>query len=282
MLFWAANAVAGKLAVGHISPFLLTSMRWGIAFAAGLTLGLPQLARDWPVVRRHLPLLFVYGAIGFACFNAAFYTAAKYTTAINIVIIQAGMPLVIFVANFLLFRIRTTGGQAIGFALTMAGVVLTTSNGSFETLANLQLNRGDALMLLAILCYGGYTVALRWKPPMHWLSFMIVASGAALLVSLAFTAWEIASGQVIYPDARGTAIGFFTALLPGFVAQVTYIRGNELIGSNRAGLFINLVPIFGTLMSILIIGETLHPYHVAAIAMVLGGITLAERRKAAK
>lgn len=282
MLFWAANAIAGKLAVGHISPFLLTSMRWGISLAAGLALGLPRLATDWPIVRRHLPLLFLYGAIGFTCFNAAFYTAAKYTSAINIVIIQAGMPLIIFIANFLLFRIKVTSGQAIGFALTMAGVLVTTSNGSFEALATLQLNRGDALMLLAILFYGGYTVALRWKPPMHWMSFMIAASAAAFITTLPFAIWEIASGAAIYPDLRGTAIGFFTALLPGFVAQVTYIRGNELIGSNRAGLFINLVPIFGTLMSILVIGETLHFYHVAAIVLVLGGITLAERRKAAK
>jgi drug/metabolite transporter (DMT)-like permease len=282
MLFWAANAVAGKLAVGHISPFLLTSMRWGIAFVAGLALGAPRLAQDWPVVRRNLPLLFGYGAIGFACFNAAFYTAAKYTSAINIVIIQAGMPLIIFIANFLLFRIRVTSGQAIGFALTMTGVIVTTSNGSLETLAGLQLNRGDALMLLAILFYGGYTVALRWKPPMHWLGFMTAASAAAFITTIPFALWEIASGEVIYPDLRGAAIGFFTALLPGFVAQITYIRGNEMIGSNRAGLFINLVPIFGTLMSILILGETLHLYHVLAIVLVLGGITLAERRKAGK
>jgi len=282
MVLWAANAVAGKLAVGHISPFLLTSMRWGLSLAAGLALGFPRLVEDWPVVRRNLRLLFLYGAVGFACFNAVFYTAAKYTSAINIVIIQAGMPLIIFIANFLLFRIRVTGGQAVGFALTMAGVVLTTSNGSLETLAGLQLNRGDALMLLAIVLYGGYTVALRWKPPMHWMSFMIAASGAAFITTIPFALWEIAAGAAVYPDLRGTAIGFFTALLPGFVAQVTYIRGNELIGSNRAGLFINLVPIFGTLMSILVIGETLHLYHVLAIVLVLGGITLAERRKAAK
>jgi drug/metabolite transporter (DMT)-like permease len=139
-------------------------------------------------------------------------------------------------------------------------------------------------MLLAILLYGGYTVALRWKPPMHWMSFMIAASGAAFVTTLPFAFWELASGAAIYPDLRGAAIGFFTALLPGFVAQITYIRGNEMIGSNRAGLFANLMPVFGTLLSVVLLREEFYLYHAIALALVLGGIWLAEtsgRRAAA-
>ncbi|HET7412128.1 MAG TPA: DMT family transporter [Pararhizobium sp.] len=280
-LFWGANAIAGKLAVGHVSPFLLTSMRWGLAFLAAVALAAPQLRRDWPIMKKHLLLLFMLGAVGFALFNDAFYLAANYTTAINIVIMQAGMPLIIFIANFFLFRTRATGGQAIGFVLTLAGVLVVASNGSLDALLHLKLNRGDALMLLAILCYGGYTVALRWKPQIHWLSLMTALSAAAFVTSLPFTGWEIATGGVIWPDLPGIAIGVFTALLPGLIAQITYIRGNEMIGSNRAGLFINLVPIFGTLMSIAILGETLRPFHVVALALVLSGIALAERSKGA-
>lgn len=278
-LFWGSNAIAGKLAVGHISPFLLTSTRWGLAFLAAVVLGHRHFVRDWPVVRRHLPLLFAYGAIGFACFNASFYTAEKYTTALNIVIIQAGMPLVIFCVNFLLFGIRVTPGQASGFALTLAGVMLTVSNGSLDTFLGLHFNRGDALMLLAILFYGSYTATLRWKPAMHWLSFMTALSAAAFATSLPFTLWEAASGHIIPPDTRGAAIGLFTALGPGLVAQATFIAGTELIGSNRAGLFINLVPIFGSLMSVALLGEAFHLYQAAALVMVMGGIALAERRK---
>ena len=281
MLFWGSNAVAGKLAVGHISPFLLTSTRWGLAFLAALAIGHRQLVRDRQTVLRHFPLLFAYGAIGFAFFNATFYTAEKYTTALNIVIIQAGMPLVIFCVNFLLFRIRITGGQAAGFALTLAGVLLTVSNGSLETFVALHFNRGDALMLLAILFYGSYTAALRWKPAMHWLSFMIALSAAAFVTSLPFTFWEAFDGQLILPDARGAAIGVFTSIGPGLIAQATFIAGNEIIGSNRAGLFVNLVPIFGSMMSIALLGEAFHFYQAVALVMVMGGIMLAERRKRA-
>ena len=280
-LFWGSNAIAGKLAVGHISPLLLTSTRWGLAFLAAVALGHRRFIRDWPTVRRHLPLLFAYGAIGFACFNASFYTAAKYTTALNIVIIQAGMPLVIFCINFLLFSIRVTAGQAAGFALTLAGVGLTVSNGSLEAFVRLHFNRGDALMLLAVLFYSSYTAALRWKPAMHWLSFMTAVSAAAFATSLPFTLWEASAGQLILPDPRGAAIGVFTAIGPGLIAQATFIAGTELIGSNRAGLFINLVPIFGSLMSVALLGEAFHLHQAAALVMVMGGIALAERRKPA-
>jgi drug/metabolite transporter (DMT)-like permease len=134
-------------------------------------------------------------------------------------------------------------------------------------------------MLLAVLLYGGYTVALRYKPVMHWQSMITVMAVAALVTSLPFAAWEVAQDRVIWPDSRGWMVAIFTAVFPSLVSQVLFIKGNELIGSNRAGIFINLVPIFGTLLSVMILGEMLHLYHVVALGLVLGGIWLSERGK---
>lgn len=278
-LSWGGNAVAGKLAVGHISPMVLTSVRWGIAFAILMTFALPQVRRDLRVIRANLPLLIGYGMCGFTFFNILLYSALEYTTAINVAIEQAGMPMVIFLANFILFRIKVTPAQIIGFALTLAGVVLTASSGSLARLIGLQLNQGDALMLVAVLCYGGYTVALRYKPVLHWQSMITVMAGAAFLTSLPFSIYELSTGTAILPDATGWLVAIFTAVFPSLVAQVMFIKGNEIIGSNRAGVFINLVPIFGTLLSVMILGEILHLYHVIALGLVLGGIWLSERAK---
>ncbi|MDP2121065.1 MAG: DMT family transporter [Hoeflea sp.] len=277
-LSWGANAVAGKMAVGHISPMLLTSVRWGLALLILLTFTLPQLRRDRETIRANLPLLICYGMFGFAFFNILLYSALEYTTAINVAIEQAGMPMVIFLANFLLFRIRTTPAQIAGFALTVAGVAITASGGSLARLIGLELNQGDALMLLAVFCYGGYSVALRYKPVLHWQSMITVMAAAAFATSLPFTAFEIARDSVIWPDTRGWLVAAFTAIFPSLISQVLFIKGNELIGSNRAGIFINLVPIFGTILSVMILGEVLHVYHVVALGLVLGGIWLAERR----
>ncbi|MCY0148199.1 DMT family transporter [Hoeflea sp. G2-23] len=278
-LTWGGNAVAGKLAVGHISPMLLTSFRWGIALTIVLTFALPQVRRDMRVIRAHLPLLASYGIFGFAFFNVLMYTALTHTTAINVAIEQAGMPMLIFLANFFLFRIKVSFGQFAGFMLTLAGVVITASSGSLERLIGLELNRGDAMMLVAVMLYGSYTVALRYKPAIHWQSLITVMAAAAFLTSLPFAAWEATQDTFIWPDTRGFMLAVYTAVFPSLISQVLFVRGNEIIGSNRAGIFINLVPIFGTLLSVLILGEVLHVYHVIALTLVLGGIWLAEHYK---
>lgn len=284
MIFWGGNAVAGKLAVGHISPLLLTTLRWALAVVIMAAISLPQLARDWKVVKQNLPLLIALGVAGFTLFNAAMYSALTFTTAINVSIEQAGMPMFIFIANFLLYRMGVSPGQIIGFSLSLIGVALTASHGNLLRLAELDVNAGDLLMLGALVLYSGYTVALRYKPDIHWKSLMLVICAAAFVSSLPFALWEVATDRAIWPDARGWTVAAYTAFFPSVISQVFYIRGVELIGANRAGLFINLVPIFGTLLSILILGENFHLYHAAALVLVLGGISLAEhsgRKRAA-
>ena len=275
-LFWGGNAVAGKLAVDHLSPMLLTTIRWGMAAIIMAMIGMPQLVRDWEVVKKNLLLLFALGAVGFTLFNAIFYTAVHFTSAINVSIEQAGMPMLIFVFNFVLYRMGVTWGQIVGFTVSLLGVGLTASHGSLTSLAQLDVNFGDALMLLAVVLYAGYTVALRYKPAIHWKSLMLAMCFAAFVTSAPFAIWEIATDRVIWPDARGWSVALYTAIFPSVLSQLFYIRGVELIGANRAGLFVNLVPIFGTLLSIMILGEAFHAYHAVALVMVLGGIWLAE------
>ncbi|MBO0902395.1 DMT family transporter [Jiella sonneratiae] len=276
-LLWAGNAIAGKLAAGHISPMLLTLIRWFLATVLVAPFALPHVRADFQAIRARLAYLFLLGVVGFASFNAIFYLAANFTTAINITIEQSAMPLVVFVANFFLFRTAVARLQILGFALTLVGVLLTTANGDLSTLLSLDLNRGDALMVLAVLFYGGYTVALRFKPQIHWLSIIFVLSSASLVASFAYAAIEFALGLTRLPDFQGGAAALYTAIFPSLIAQTLYIRGVEMIGPNRANLFINLVPVFGALLAVMIVGEKLHPFHVVALVCVLGGITLAER-----
>jgi len=283
-LLWGGNSVAGKLAVGHISPMTLVFLRWVLAVLILLPIGWRTLREDWPIVRKHWLVLAALGASGFTFFNTIFYTALNYTTAINVSIEQAAMPILIIVANFLFFRLRVNWAQIVGVVLTIAGVILTACHGDPRRLLTLELNFGDAIMLVAVVLYSGYSVGLRLKPVLRWQSLMLALSIAALITALPFFLWEIAAGKVIVPDARGWAVTIYTAVGASIISQIFYIRGNELIGANRAGLFINLVPIFGTLLSVLIVGETFQLYQALALVLVLGGIGLAEYsgRQAAK
>lgn len=275
-LLWGGNSVAGKLAIDHVSPMMLVFLRWVLAVAIMLPIGWRTIREDWPVVRKHWLLLGVLGACGFTLFNTIFYTALNYTTAINVSIEQAAMPILIIVANFIFFRLRVNWAQIAGVVLTIAGVVLTACHGDPRRLLTLELNFGDAIMLIAVILYSGYSVGLRLKPEMRWQSLMLALSIAALITSLPFVLWEAAAGKVVVPDISGWLIIVYTAVGASVISQILYIRGNELIGANRAGLFINLVPIFGTLLSVLIVGETFQVYQALALVLVLGGISLAE------
>jgi drug/metabolite transporter (DMT)-like permease len=275
-LFWGGNAVAGKFAVGHVSPMLLTTARWGFALIILLVIGWPKLKADWPTIRRKALYLMALGGVGFSLFNIALYSAVAYTSAINVSIEQAGIPMLIFIGNFLLFRLHASLAQITGFLVSLVGVALTASHGDPARLLALDLNFGDALMLGAVIAYAGYTMALRFKPNVHWLSLMIALTAGAFITSLPFTAVEVAAGSAILPDARGWGVIFYTTIFPSIVAQIFYVRGVELIGANRAGLFVNLVPVFGTLLSVVVLGEAFYAYHAVALVLVLGGIWLAE------
>ncbi|HXV31796.1 MAG TPA: DMT family transporter [Sinorhizobium sp.] len=275
-LFWGGNSVAGKMAVGHISPMMLTTLRWLVALAVMLALMTPQIRRDWDKIRKHWLQLLAYGAIGFTLFNAFLYSAVKYTSAINAVILQAGIPMLIFLFNFALFRTKASIWQVVGFTVTLIGVLTTAAHGDFASLMRLQFNFGDALMILACIVYAVYTVALRWRPALHWQSFIAAPAFGAFLSAIPLLVWEISKGNAIVPDATGWGIVLYAAIFPSLMSQVLYVRGVEMIGANRAGLFINAIPVFGTLLSVLLVGETFHLFHLAALLLVLGGIAIAE------
>jgi len=280
-LFWGGNTMVGKLAVGHISPMMLNFSRWTIAVIVISAISIPQLKKDWPELRRNWLLLLAYGAVGYTAFNGFLYTALQYTSAVNGAIEQGGIPVLIFIINFALFRIPISFVQIVGFLISFVGVALTAAHGDFATLMALTLNYGDALLLMAVIAYAIYTVALRWKPPVHWKSLMAGPALGAALTALPLVFWEISTDSLILPDATGWAIIAYAGLFPSLISQIFYIKGVEGIGANRAGLFINLVPVFGTLLSVTLLGESLQLFHIVALALVLGGIAIAERGKPA-
>jgi len=279
-LVWGGNAVAGKLAAGHISPFLLTLFRWSFACLILFPFALPHLKKDWQTIKERYLFLFLMGATGFGLFNNLFYLSLNHTTAINVAIEQASMPLIVFALNYILFRTGVTAFQIIGFAITLVGVAVTATRGELFNIGNQQLNIGDLTLLVAIIFYGIYSVFLRNKPRIHLLSFIFTLGIAAWIMTIPFASYEALSRNLIWPDAQGWGVVIYAALFPSLVSQLFWVMGLEQIGSNRGGIFINLVPIFGALLAILILGEQFETYHAIGLALVLGGITLAQKTRA--
>ncbi len=279
-LGWGGNAVAGRLAVGEISPLVLTTFRWVGVVVLVLLFARRHLARDWPVLRQHLPFLITLGALGFTGFNALFYVAAHSTVAINLGIIQGAMPGFVLIGAYLAYRTPVTAVQMTGVVVTMIGVALVAVHGDLSQLKSLAFNDGDLLMVGACVLYAGYTVALRRRPAVSGLSMFSVLAIAAMVTSLPLLAVEAASGTLVWPTPTGWAVLSYVVFFPSFLSQVCFMRAVDLVGPGRAGLFVNLVPIFAATLGVIILGEQFELFHAAALVLVLGGIWLAERRRA--
>lgn len=280
-LFWGGNVVAGKAAVGNIDPYALMVIRWAGAVLLVLPFAIEPLRRDWPTIRAKWWLYLFYGAVGYATFNALCYIAAYYTTGFNIGLDQVSINIFVMLMSFAFFRIRVRALQLVGVAITIAGVALTASHGDLSRILALDINFGDLLVIAASLAYAIYSITLRWRPQTDWRSFLLATFVGATLASLVFAATAgggLARIAAVIPSITplGWTIAAYTMVLPSIISQMFYVRGVELIGANRASLFINLIPLFGALGSVLILHETLQPFHFIAGALVITGIVLAE------
>jgi drug/metabolite transporter (DMT)-like permease len=276
-LIWAGHSVVARLAVGEVGPMTLTCMRWGLALVPILAAARPSLRRDWPALRAKWRYLAVMGALGYTVFNALFYFAAHRTSALNLSIIQGAIPALVLIGARIFLGLRFTGLQALGAGITMLGVVAIAAQGDPARLAALAFNSGDVMMVAAVILYAGYTVALRERPQVSGLSLLAGMAFAAFLTSVPLMVWEIFSGGFIWPNAAGYLTLAYVALGPAFSSQLFYMRGIELIGPGRAGVFVNLVPVFGAIMAVVLLGEPFAAYHVVALILVVGGIAIAQR-----
>lgn len=278
-LIWGGNAVASKLAVGEIAPMTLVFLRWTVALLVLLPVALPCVKKDWALIKPALGWMVLYGVVGFALFNVVFYIAANYTTAINIALIQAFIPMLILLMNRFFYRQALVPVQIIGLIMAFIGVVLIVTGGDFSLLMRMDFNIGDILMLVAALFYAIYSVGLRYRPAVSWLSFIFVAAFFAFLTAMPFAAYEMLTRQtpVLHFSIKSFFLLVYVGVFASIISQIAYAKGVALIGANRAGFSINLVPVFGVMLAVIILGEKLHWFHLLGLVLVLGGIALSER-----
>jgi drug/metabolite transporter (DMT)-like permease len=280
-LIWAAHSIVGRLAVGQIGPMTLTCLRWAVALIPILITARDSLRQDWPALRARWVYLAVMGAAGYTAFNALFYGAAHHTSALNLSIIQGAIPALVLLGARVFLGVRFTALQALGAVITMIGVGVIAAQGDPARLIALAFNSGDVMMFVAAVLYAGYTIGLRQRPHVSGVSMLAAMALAAFITSVPLMIWEIMSGGFVWQTWGGLMTLAFVALGPAFISQLMFMRGVELIGPGRAGVFVNLVPVFGAIMAVVILGEPFALYHVLALLLVVGGIAIAQRSSAA-
>ncbi len=275
-LMWGAHVVAGRLSVGEVSPMSVTCLRWLVVCGLLLATTRRRFVAEWPLVAPYWRKLAILGAAGFTLFNALFYVAAKYTTAVNMAVLQGTYPALVLCGMALVFRAPVTLLQWLGIVVTFCGVLIIASQGEVSTLLAFTFNRGDVLILIATFVFAVYTMGLRDRPKASSLVVFTVLAISAFLSSIPCLVAEMAMGLTFMPTLKGLLIVAFVAIGPSLLGQIFFIRGVEMIGPSRAGIFYNLTPVFGALLAVVILGEPFHIYHAIAFILVLGGIWLSE------
>jgi drug/metabolite transporter (DMT)-like permease len=281
-LFWAGNIVLARYAAGHVPPMTLSCVRWIGAFLMLLPFAWPHLAADWPALRARLPLMVLLSATGFAFNNAISYWALQYTQALNALMIQSSGPLFVALWSLLLFGVRLTPAQFAGIALSLAGVLTILLHGDLAALASIEFNRGDLMFASSVLAFGLYSALMPRRPVTHQLSLIVFTMGCGALWLLPFSVWEYSTGLTLKFDALTLGTLAYIVIFPSTLAYLFFNRGIALIGPNRAAPFFHLVPVFGSVMAIVLLGEQPRLFHLIGYLLVLSGVVIASRQASAR
>jgi drug/metabolite transporter (DMT)-like permease len=279
-LCWAGNAIVGRLAAGHIPPVTLSFLRWSAAFLIILPFAWKHLLRDWSAIRGRLGTMIVLSVTGIGAFNTLQYWALEHTQALNTLLLQSAGPLFVAVWSLILLGIRLTLAQAGGIALSLTGVIVILLRGDIGALGSIAFNAGDIIFTVALVIFGFYSVLTLKRPNIHGLSFVgfTFGCGAASLIPLLI--WEMRSRPLMQLDLPNLRMLFYVAVFPSTLAYLCFNRGVQLIGANRAAPFFHLIPVLGSAMAMVFLGERPQLFHVVGFALVLSGVFVASRQPA--
>jgi drug/metabolite transporter (DMT)-like permease len=280
-LCWAGNAIVGRMAAGHIAPVTLSFLRWSFAFLIILPFAWKHLAKDWAAIRGRLGTMIVLSITGIGAFNTLQYWALEHTQALNTLLLQSAAPLVVAVWSLALFGVRLTLAQAAGVLLSMAGVLIILMHGDLTKLSNIEFNLGDLIFLIALVIFGLYSVLTLKRPNIHALSFVAFTFGAGAACLIPLFIWELFTRPLMQIDTANLLTLAYVALFPSTLAYLCFNRGVQLIGANRAAPFFHVVPVFGTVMSIVFLGEHPQAFQFIGFALVLTGVVVASRKASA-
>lgn len=277
-LAWAGNALIARAATGVLPPVGLSFWRWSLA----LLLLLPFTAKGVWQHRRVLlgnwKQIIVLSALSISSYNTLLYQAAQTTTAINLTLVGTGLPVAAFFWSVLLLRQWPSGAAVTGALLGLAGLLLVLSGGAVGRLLQLSFNRGDILMLLAVLSWGLYSVLLqRWPLPVPGLVLMaaLLLCGVPLLLPIFL--WEQARLGPMPATAHAAGAIVYTAVFASLLAYVAWNHGVRVLGPATASLLSYLVPVFTALLGVLLLQEPLHWYHLAGGLLTFLGLIVATR-----
>jgi len=277
-LCWSGNHVLGRAIAGHVPPVSLSALRWVFPCIIAGVLARNHLGRDWPAIRSHWKAMVVLGLTGGALFSALQYVGLQYTSAVNVSVLNSLGPVFIVAAVAIMFGETMRPIQYAGIAVSLAGVLFIVTRGEPAMLATMSFNYGDLIILFNMGVWAVYSACLRFRPSIHWTSFMFVFALIGAMGTLPFAVHEYQQGIRFVPTLTTFLTIGYVSIFPSLVAYLSWNRGVELIGPNRAGALLHLIALYSAVLAGVFLGEHLAAFHVIGFALILAGVTLAARK----
>ncbi len=276
-LFWAGNVVLARGINTLIPPVAFAFWRWVLATIIIFPFSRRHLKNDWVTIRANWRILLLLGVLGISSFNTLLYVGVQTTTAINGAMMQTAMPAMIVLFSLLLFRERITVGQLVAVVISIAGALVIVFRGDLAALRSMSFVVGDGLIFVAVGLYALYSVGLRKRPLLHPLSFIATTFFLGTVALLPIYLWELSQVGTFLLSRTIVSSVLYVAIFPSILSYLCWNGGISTVGANRGGLFINFVPVFASILSIIFLGESLHPFHFIGMALIFGGLLLFNR-----
>ena len=277
-LCWSGNHVLGRAAAGHVPPFSISLFRWGVALVLLWPFAREHLRRDWPAIKANWKTLVFLGVMGGAIFGVLQYIGARYTTAINISVLNSLAPVMIALAGAGLFGDRLSWRQGTGIAISLLGVGLIVTKADLSRVAQLDFNRGDLIILFNVGVWAIYSVCLRWRPRLHWMSFTYCLAAISTVATAPFFIAEQGVGLTLQPTLLTVGVLAYVGVFPSVIGFAAWHRGVDVLGPTRSGATLHLIPLFSALIATVALGEQLMGFHVVGFALILAGVWLSSAR----
>jgi drug/metabolite transporter (DMT)-like permease len=277
-LFWAGNWVLGRALRDAIEPVTLNFWRWVIAALILAPFAWPALAANRGAIRRSAGLIALLALTGVALFQTLVYVGLKTTTTVNAILLNSSSPLFMLLCSWAIERERATGRQIAGMLVSLAGILVILSRGDPGSLLHLEFHAGDAWILLAMPVWGVYSVLLKRRPPeLGGVVFLFVISVTGVLMLAPAYALDALHTPPRWPTVGESAAVLYVAAAASVGAFICWNRGVAVLGANVAGFTLNLLPAFGTVLAMVLLGEAFHAFHAAGVTTILVGVIVATR-----
>ena len=281
VLFWSINFVVGRAVRDDIGPVSLSFWRWTVALMVLSPFAWSYVRVQWRIIICHWRMLIVFGVLGVANFNAFVYIGLQSTTATNAVLVNSMTPVTIVALGWLFLGRAFTLRRALGMALSLFGVVVIIMRGEPVALIALRFNPGDFWILAAMASWALYSVCLTWRPAeLHPLSFLAATICVGIVVLAPFYAWEAGRGVPLNVNLLTVSSLLYLGIFPSVLAFIFWNRAVLQVGAGKAGQFMYLLPVFGTILSIIFLGETLRLFHLAGVSLIFSGVYLSTNARA--